>query len=173
MISMIREGFEFYKKNDLKTCWKAFIKRDTHPFLQFVKYGMCGVLAVIVHSVTFALISYDVWPAHKGLKIDGVVISMDLLIRNFVICNVIGFLTSNVAAYLTNLWFVFEGGRHHRVLEFLMFTAVASIGLIAGLVTGIAALKSGVASSWISTFILIITAALVNFACRKFFIFKG
>ena len=174
MISMIRDGVQFVIKNDLKTSWGAFIKHDTHPFLQFVKYGFCGVAAVIVHTIFFALTSYKMFPAHEGLVVDGVILMNEsgLLQINFVIASTIGFVASNFAAYFTNLWFVFEGGRHHRVLEFVFFTAISSIGFVVGMIISVLQLRGGIGESWAATGTLIITSAIVNFICRKFLIFK-
>ncbi|MFT5466651.1 MAG: putative flippase GtrA [Verrucomicrobiales bacterium] len=176
MISMIREGLDFYRKNDLKTCWKAFIKRDTHPFLQFVKYGFCGVFAVFVHSVVFALLEAYVFPVpsqEEIAKMTEAGTSLAPVGWNFFWASFGGFLASDVAAYYTNLKIVFTGGRHNRVLEFLFFTGVALIGFTAGLILAELQLLYGFGDAVWATATLVVTAALVNFACRKLFIFKG
>lgn len=171
MISTIREGLDFVRKNHPRRVWSEFIKHDTHPFLQFVKYGFCGVAAVVVHTTVFWALGYTVLPAHK--IVDGVPIEKVQMMKNYAIAQTIGFLASDIAAYLLNLAFVFKGGRHHRVLEFFLFTAVASIGFIIGLALSEYQLYYELGGSWSATLTLIVTSTLVNFVCRKFIIFKS
>lgn len=176
MIATIREGVQFVLKNPVKKSWAEFIKRDAHPLLQFVKYGFCGVFAVIIHTIVFYLASREwAFPCHEGMMHNGVKLeNTDFALQlNFVIGNSIGFLVANVATYLTNLAFVFTGGRHNRFLEFLFFTAVASIGHTAGIVLSILQLRGGIGESWAAMGTLVITSAIVNFLSRKFFVFKG
>lgn len=175
MIDTLRDGLNFVKQNGLRTVWGEFIKRDTHPLLQFVKYGCCGVLAVLVHTLVFGTLAKTVLPAMTESIVNGAPITKELLIRNFILASIVAFLVSNLTAYLTNLLVVFTGGRHHRVVEFLFFTAVSSVGFIVGLVIAVLQLQHGGehANSWLATLTLVVTAALVNFACRKFFVFKG
>ncbi|MEM7015094.1 MAG: GtrA family protein [Verrucomicrobiota bacterium] len=176
MIATIREGVQFVLNNPIKDSWAAFIRKDAHPLLQFVKYGMCGVFAVILHTIVFYLVSREwAFPCHEGMMLKGEKLeNTDFALQlNFVIGNTIGFLCANVATYLTNLAFVFKGGRHNRFLEFLYFTAIASIGFIIGMVISLLQLRGGIGESWAAMGTLIITSAIVNFLCRKFFVFKG
>ena len=172
MIGMIRDGYQFVRTNKPATIWKEFNRRDGHPFLQFVKYGICGVLAVAVNIVTFWALGNSIFPSFEVVQ--GMKIPRDTMITNYIWAQILAFIAANFAAYLTNLAWVFTGGRHHRVLEFLMFTAVSSIGFIVGLLLSLWKLKHDADSStWFATGILIITSMIVNFICRKFIIFKG
>ena len=114
MISMIQDGLQFVKKNDLPTIWAAFVSHDAHPFLQFVKYGVCGVMAVITHNAIFYALAYTQFPAIEGMMVGGEPLSDGLRARNVVICNSVGFVFANLVAYLTNVLWVFQSGRHHR-----------------------------------------------------------
>ena len=66
----------------------------------------------------------------------------------------------------------FTGGRHHRVIEFLIFTAINVVSGAAGIFAG--PMLRGVlgTSWWLAQASLIVTSALVNFVCRKFLVFK-
>ena len=173
IFSMLGDGLKFARENDPATIWKEITRRDGHPFIQFIKYGCCGVLAVIVHSLTFWWMGSQFFEV--ATMVDGRPKTLPSMVwPDFVVAQTIGFFAANVAAYLTNLAFVFTGGRHNRVLEFLIFTAVSSIGHVSGLALSIWNINYGEGSStWLATAILIITSMMVNFVCRKFIIFKG
>ncbi len=169
---MIQDGVQFVKKNDLPTIWAAFVSHDAHPLLQFVKYGVCGVMAVVVHNAIFYALAYTRFPAIEGMTIGDQPLSDGLRARNVVICNSVGFAFANVVAYLTNVLWVFRSGRHHRVLEFVLFTLVALIGFVAGLAGGPLLIKLFGISTHIAQFLFVFTSVVVNYLSRKFLIFK-
>jgi len=173
LITALREGIEFVRTHDLPTVWRAFIRRDTHPLLQFAKYGFCGVLAILTHSTVFGWLGHHVWPAFEHMTVNGHPITNQERIQGFIPSSICGFLASNTVAYFTNLLIVFTGGRHHRLLEFLYFTLASSVGYLAGLILALVQLHNGQPKSWIALATIIVTATMVNFACRKFFVFKG
>ena len=39
----LKAGWTFVRENDARTILSQFNGKETHPFLQFVKYGFCGV----------------------------------------------------------------------------------------------------------------------------------
>ncbi len=172
MRTTLREGYQFIRTNDASTIWRAFNRRDSHPLLQFLKYGLCGGLAVIVHNGVFAGLGYTLLPAFHGMLVDGEMITLAERRPNFIYCSVLGFLASNGVAYLTNLAWVFEGGKHHRLLEFFFFTSVSSIGFVVGMTLALVQMRQENSSSWLASIVLLITATMVNFVCRKFFIFQ-
>ncbi len=143
----------------------AFVKSKEAPFIiQFFKYGVCGGIAFVTHNGVAFWLSLNVFPAMQGLD-------QATLAKNQIYANIAALAVSNLVAYVTNVLWVFTGGRHHRVIEFMMFTAVNVISGLAGILLG-PFLRAHLGTSWwIAQVTLIVTSALVNFVCRKFFVF--
>ena len=149
-----------------------FLKGKESPFLvQFLKYGLCGFIAFITHNGVAFWLSRTVFPAMPGLP-DAAGLSQDALGDNQAYANWLALGVSNIVAYVTNVLWVFTGGRHHRVIEFLIFTAINVVSGAAGIFAG--PMLRGVlgTSWWLAQASLIVTSALVNFVCRKFLVFK-
>jgi len=170
MITSLRQGYDFVRQHGFATAVKTFWRRDNrHPLVQVAKYLTFGILAVVVHNVVFGSLGWSgLLPhfAHQGQPEQARVLY-------FVLASLAGFLASDVVAYATNVTWVFEGGRHHPVKEFLLFTAVASIGFCVGISVGIWEVLRGSGSSWLGSVFLVLVAAVVNFLSRKFLIFRG
>jgi putative flippase GtrA len=92
---------------------------------------------------------------------------------NALLCNIGGFCVSNVFCYILNRLFVFKPGKHHIFLEFLLFFGVSAISL---------AVAAGVQTLLIRYLAMqttyafganILCALFINYATRKFIIFKG
>lgn len=156
------------------------LQRESHWAIQFVKYILCGGLATVTDILVFYILSWRIFPA---LKPDDIVVRILRLkikditegrrARNFVINTAIAFIFSNFVAYLSNLLWVFEPGRHAWYIEISLFYAVSLISLALGTFLGwcmIKFLKLSTTSSYIGK---MIAAVLINFVCRKFVIFKG
>jgi putative flippase GtrA len=136
--------------------------------LQFAKYTVCGTLATGVQLVCFYLFATYVWPEALDrsladeIRRDGAVFS-----------NVLAFPISNTFAYVTNAIWVFTGGRHGRLKEFVLFTFVSSISFAAGLVAGPQLIRWFGISTHLAQASFIASSALVNFIVRKFVVFQG
>ena len=173
MLSDLRRGYQFARQNPLPVTWETFRSpKNKHPLVQFFKYFVCGGLATLAHNAMFALTGYTIFP-HFTHLVEELNLTMGARITNFTLSSLAGFLVGNTFAYLTNLTFVFEGGRHSKIKEFTIFTLVSSIGFFAGLIVAILNLTKGTGGSWVAAIALVITSLIVNFICRKFFIFKG
>lgn len=100
-------------------------------------------------------------------------VSEDILLRNFVFNKITAFLASNTVAYITNVIFVFNDGKHQKAKE---------VGLFYALSTG-----SFLFFTWVSRFLIarfawqvtwayffvFLCAMVANFTMRKKFVFKG
>lgn len=173
MISDILQGYHYARKNPVSKTWAVFMSPgNKHPLVQFTKYGICGVLATLSYNAFFALTGYTIFPHFTDL-VAKLGLTTGQRIINFTLSSLVGFVISNAVAYFTNLWFVFEGGRHSRIKEFLIFTLVSGVGFAAGLGIAILNLTKGTGGSWVAAFALLITSIIVNFLCRKFIVFKG
>jgi putative flippase GtrA len=157
---------------DRETLTRWLLTRDTPVFVQFVKYGACGVLATIVLVAIVMTLSATVLPALDHSLVDGEPISHALRQRNLILNNVIAFPFANLAAYLLNVWLVFTPGRHARWKEFGIFTLVSAISHFAGVLAGPFLIEPYEIPTLAAQLSLIITSALVNFLCRKFIVFE-
>ena len=89
------------------------------------------------------------------------------------IANVIAFLIANMVAYVTNVLWVFEAGRHQFIIEVLLFYAVSGIAVFIGTgLMGVLIRKFGMLTTYAFAS-NIFTAVMINYAVRKFFIFNG
>ncbi len=146
--------------------------RDAHPFVQLVKYGLCGIAATIAHQSIFFALSYTIIPAGDGMMVDGLPITNETRYWNGVVNNAIAFFPVVVFVYALNVRWVFSPGRHSRTKEFLLFTGVAAIGNAAGIVGGPMLIKWFGIPTWMAQGTFVVTSFLVNFLCRKFLIFQ-
>jgi putative flippase GtrA len=153
---------------------------ENENLVQFVKYGLAGGLATLVHICVFHLVAWKLFPALQ--ENDHAVRLLNLRIRpineyqrarNSMISNTIAFLISNLVAYVTNILWVFKPGRHPFIIEILLFYAVSGISVLIGtMLMGMLIRRFGMLTTY--AFITnIITAVMINYAMRKFFIFHG
>jgi len=149
------------------------------PLVQFIKYGIAGVLSTLVHITLFYWMALTLFPAlsqddriayHLHLVISEV--SQGIRARNAMIDNTVAFLFSNLTAYVINILWVFERGRHHPVMEFLFFYAVSGISIVIGSsLMGYLIHSFGMTTT--SAFSAnIVVSLMINFFLRKHVIFK-
>ncbi|MFC5455722.1 GtrA family protein [Prosthecobacter fluviatilis] len=169
MMSKIGEALSFFRENDWRAIWARLNIRDTDPLVQFIKYGICGIGSLTITQVIFYSLSR--WGMYPALVDSGVTDAVRAV--NSIYNNIIAFFFGNIFAYVTNSLWVFTPGRHHRVLEFIYFSTISSIGFGIGLVSGPYLIKWYGISTFVAQLLLIVSSTLVNFICRKFFVFKG
>ncbi len=149
-------------------------------FVQFFKYGLCGGFATVVDMAVFYAVSLTVIPALaaddpvvRRLGLTGPFADEILRPRNFAINRAIAFLFSNAAAYLTNVRWVFEPGRHRRHVEIGLFLIVSGFSMAVGLGMGWSLIHWGGFSTTFSYAGNMAASILINYACRKYVVFKG
>ena len=153
---------------------------ENETLVQFIKYALAGGVATVTHICIFHIIGWKFFPCLQ--KKDHAVRLFRLKIeqidnarraRNSMITNIIAFLGANMVAYILNILWVFERGRHHIVLEIFFFYLVSGISVAIGTVLmGVLIKRFGLLTTY--AFIAnIITAVMINYAVRKFFIFQG
>lgn len=169
----LAETARFLRENDWRTILARMNARDTHPLIQFIKYGICGVLATVAHNGSVALLTLLWLPAAKGMLVNGVPLDDATRASNLELANIIAFPAGVVVAYVTNVLWVFTTGKHSRVKEFALFAFVSALGFFPGLlVVDWLAYRLGLPSV-VAQLGFILTSVLVNFLSRKFIIFKG
>ncbi len=164
----------------LSSLLAQFRGKEHSPLVQFVKYGLAGGVATGVHIIVFTLLAGYVWhaltpddPAVRFLGLPSAEIDDAMRARRIAINNFGAFLFSNLAAYILNVKWVFEGGRHHRAMEVAMFYAVSGVSVVVGTALAYGLAKwAGVATTY-AFGANIVAAVMINYVMRKFVIFKG
>jgi putative flippase GtrA len=167
MLQTLADTRRFFQDNDWRTILARMNARDTHPVIQFMKYGICGVGSLIVGQSIWLALSVWVWPA---LDPD---LPKEVRALHSTYNNVIAFFFGNLFAYFTNSFWVFTPGRHHRVLEFFYFTLVSTVAFVIGLAVGPMLIRMYGISTLLAQLLLVASSVMVNYVCRKFFVFKG
>lgn len=153
---------------------------DTAALIQFIKYAIAGGLATITHIILFHLIAWKIFPslqakdhAVRAFKLKITPVNETTRARNSMIGNVIAFLIANMVAYITNILWVFQGGKYHWFIEILLFYAVSGISTFLGtILMGILIRRFGILTTY-AFCSNIFTAVMINYVMRKFFIFYG
>ncbi|MCU0858390.1 MAG: GtrA family protein [Pontiellaceae bacterium] len=162
---------------------QAFLAEKDNPLVQFIKYGICGGAATAVDIAGFFLFAWLVFPAltesDPFTKLLGVfhldirTVSEPVRLRNYWIDKGCCFLFSNFTAYVLNVLFVFKAGKHKRHYELLLFYALSLVSFMIGTFTGDLLIRFGGLDTTYSYIAAMISALLINYAGRKFFIFRG
>lgn len=159
---------------------QQFLRRDAHPVVQFIKYGMAGGLATAVDILVFYLLAWKVLPALTAndqlVELLGVSITpVTESVRqwHYVVNRTLTFMVSNLTAYVANVLWVFTPGRHSRVKEILLFYLVSGISFFIA-----TALSAGLivwfgCTTTTAFLVNMVCSLLINFVCRKYFVFKG
>lgn len=159
---------------------KRFLSHDAHPAVQFVKYGLAGGLATVVDVTLTFLLSWKVFPALTpddrlvtllGLSVE----SIEVALRSqhyFVNC-AIAFLIANFVAYVANILWVFKPGRHSRRKELMLFYLVSGVSFLVGTLLAMGLIRyAGLMTSY-AKIVNMVASVMINYAGRKYFIFKG
>ena len=153
---------------------------DSPTLIQFIKYALAGTLATIVHIIIFHLVAWKIFPALQAkdhavrfFKLPIRIINDVTRARNSMIDNCIAFLVSNMVAYITNILWVFQGGKYHFLIELLLFYAVSGTSALLGtMLMGLLIKRFGLLTTY-AFGANIATEVIFNYVMRKFFIFAG
>ncbi len=159
---------------------RRLLSHDAHPLVQFIKYGISGGIATGSNLVILYVLASWVWPCLtaddriRGLLSlpDAGALAPDVRATRAFLCNVPAFLLSNGVAYVMNILFVFKPGRHPWFIEVGLFYLVSglSFGVGVGLQSVLIRYLQLTTSAAFGANIL--SALLINFAVRKYLIFK-
>lgn len=149
-------------------------------FVQFIKYGACGSLATAVHIIVFHIVAWKVFPSLQ--ENDFIIVAFGLTYQkvdvatrsvNSMLSNGLAFICSNTVAYIANIYWVFKPGRHNKLIEIGLFYLVSGISIVIG--TGLMGflIRYYAMQTTYAFSANIITAVLINYGMRKFYIFEG
>jgi len=157
-----------------------FTRRQAHPAVQFIKYGIAGAFATIVDVLVFYCAAIFLLPALTpedpvarllGLRLAA--LGEGVRSSRYVWDKTIAFLFSNLAAYIVNRAWVFTPGRHRQAVEFLLFTAVSVASFSAGTALGWLLIHwTGLPTTYAYAANMFASVA-INYVCRKFIVFKN
>lgn len=153
---------------------------EKEALLQFVKYGFSGGIATIVHIFIFYILAWKFFPALQEndfitvtLGINIVDVNESTRSINSMLSNGGAFLCSNMVAYIINVFWVFQGGRHNKIIEIGLFYLVSGISVAIGTsLMGFLINYYGIQTSY-AFGVNIFSAVMINYGMRKFYIFKG
>jgi len=158
---------------------KKHLSHDAHPLMQFIKYGVVGGFSTAVHITVFFVCGWFLFPCItqddilvRLLHLEAPLIDEATRKWSALWCNGIAFFVSNTLCYFLNILVVFKSGKHHWLVEFLLFFAVSGISLVIG-----ASIQTFLIGHYQiqTTFAFganIFCSLAINFAMRKFFIFQ-
>lgn len=159
-------------------------KSGRGKLIQFVKYAVVGGIATAVNVVTFFALAFTVFPALAAN--DQMVILLSRFVElhvaeitdsvrsvNAIYCNIGAFLTSNIVCYALNRKLVFAPGRHCMAVEALLFLMVSGVSFFVGTAGQTALIAFLGVSTTIALAANIVSALAINYAMRKYVIFKG
>ena len=153
---------------------------DASPLVQFVKYGISGGLATFVHIVIFHLVAWKIFPSLQEndltiVILDLTVTEVDVANRslNSMLSNGVAFVCSNMVAYIINVFWVFKSGKHNRIIEIGLFYLVSGVSVAIGTsMMGFLIRYYGIQTTYAFT-ANIVSAVMINYGMRKYYIFKG
>lgn len=159
---------------------KEFLSHDAGPFAQFVKYAIVGGIATGTHITVFHLLGWKLLPcleprdwAVRWFHLRVADLDDGRRSRNSMIANGCTFLVSNMVAYILNVLFVFQSGRHSLVVEIGLFYLVSGVSMAIGTpFMGWLIRKFGMRTTY-AFGANILTSLLINYAMRRFVIFNG
>ena len=161
----------------------AFLRNKENLNAQFLKYLLCGGITFVVDVAVFYLMAWLVLPSLRENDPFGLVVGLlggqlrevseNVLLRNYMLNKVVAFLTSNTVAYVTNVLFVFNAGKHQRAKEIGLFYLLSTASFVfftwlSGLLIG----RFGWHVTW-AYFFVFACAMVANFTMRKKLVFKG
>jgi putative flippase GtrA len=165
---------------NLKQRWSHYLSHDAPPFVQFIKYGMAGGMATVVHVLVFFVAGFTLFPCVSAddplVRLFGLTapaVEEALRARYAVYSNIVAFLVANTVCYVMNRLFVFRPGRHHVVIEFFLFMAVSAVSVgIGSVLMGILIKQFGIHTTY-AFGANVLSSLAINYLMRKFFVFKG
>ena len=159
----IAKAWHFFREQGVM---KTITSREAPFLIQFGKYGICGVLSVVVFFIVTEL-GRAIYPAPFAETLPD-----SLRARNNVILHFIAFLPSNFTAYFLNRWLVFTPGRHTFGKEMALFTLISLISFTIGEFIPHQLVSNLGIPNRLADLSFIISSALINFICRKFLVFE-
>ncbi len=157
------KAWDFFRDKGFK---KTLLSREAPFLIQFGKYGVCGVISVVVLALVIYL-GEALFPRFFSGDLPDRTLAWNTAILHF-----IAFVPSNFVAYGLNRWLVFTPGRHTAKRELTLFTLISLLSFSLGEVLPFWLINNFDLPRPVVHFSFIISSAMVNFVCRKFLVFE-
>lgn len=156
------------------------LSHDCGGLMQFIKYGVVGVMSTLVQVVAFYLLAAT-WLqclatddlAVRFLHLPAVEVSDGVRALRAAVATAIGFTLANVFCWLMNRAFVFRAGKYKWYTEFFMFFGAAAAATLIALGLQSVFIKYFGMMTTLAVVIEVVASFCINFVVRKFYIFKG
>lgn len=145
-----------------------FLDRNAPTWVQILKYTFFGFVSAFV-MFGIILVLNLIFPSY----VDCEIWDRETLALHTNIFNTLGFVPSCLVSYYTNKLFVFAPGKHNAWLEFFMFAAICAVSYVGGSMGSSWVVQSFHAPSLVGNIAFGFSSAVINYVCRKFFIFKN
>lgn len=159
----ISRAWEFFQAKGLK---ETILAREAPFLIQFGKYGICGVISVVVLGMVIYL-GEVLFPASFSEDLPDRTLAWNTALQHL-----IAFVPSNFVAYALNRWLVFTPGRHSAKKEITLFTIISFFSFSLGEILPFWLTNNFDLPRPVVHFSFIVSSALVNFVCRKFLVFE-
>ena len=159
----IGKAWQFFREQGFK---KTLLTREAPFLIQFGKYGICGVISVIVLALVISLGEF-IFPQSFSNNLSNKTLAWNTAILHF-----IAFIPSNLVAYGLNRWLVFTPGRHSGKKELTLFTIISLLSFSIGEFFPFWLINNLDLPRPVVHFSFILSSAMVNFICRKFLVFE-
>lgn len=163
IVREVTRAWEFFRAKGFK---ETLLAREAPFLIQFGKYGVCGVISVVVLAVVIYL-GEILFPTSFSEELPDRTLAWNTALLHF-----IAFVPSNFVAYALNRWLVFTPGRHSAKKELTLFTIISLFSFSLGEVLPFWLINNFDLPRPVVHFSFIISSALVNFVCRKFLVFE-
>jgi putative flippase GtrA len=160
----IEKAWSFYREKGLR---QTTLCREAPFLIQFGKYGICGILSVVVLGLMIVAGEF-LFPEFFNEDL----VSPETRARNNIVLHLIAFIPSNFTAYFLNRWLVFTPGRHSFTRELILFSIISVTSFGAGELLQYHLIINYGTKQALAHASFVVSSALVNFACRKFLVFE-
>ena len=161
-LQLLTEAWQFWRSEGTRA---TLVSREAPFLIQFGKYGVCGVISLVVF-LTVAWLGERQFPEYFGPEASNEVRSVALIWLHLV-----AFVPSNFAAYALNRALVFTPGRYSMGKELALFTLISLLSFGIGEIIPVLLIRYAGVSNGIAHGSFVISSAMVNFVCRKFLVF--
>ncbi len=159
---------------------REFLSHETTPVVQFLKYAIVGGMATGTHVLVFYTCAILVLPSLSQNDIVVQILGLSVpevsdaqRAWNAGLGNAVSFVFSNIFCYILNRLFVFKPGRHYWLVELLLFLGASGISMVIGTAIQSWLIAHFAVQTTLAFGANIFTSLAINYAMRRFVIFKG
>lgn len=158
----------------------AYLQDKERVGARVMKYLFSGGVATATDMLLFFLCAWLVFPALSSsdflvqlLHLRVQPVSENLRAEHFFWANSLAFIFSNFVAYQLNALFVFQGGRHSRLREILLFYLISTAVALLSIGLGTLLLNVFAFTSTIAYLVKVLLSVSINYFARQRLVFSS